>query len=84
MEVLVGALDDEAQLRGFLDTHFEIIPFDLSGAEKAIHLRRSHRLRLPDAIIWATAQVNEAILVTRTTKDFDTTTEGIRLPYVLG
>ena len=84
MEVLVGALDDEAQLRAFLDAHFDIIPLDLAVAEEAIRLRRLHRLRLPDAIIWATAQVNDAILVTRNTKDFNPSWEGIGLPYAIG
>jgi predicted nucleic acid-binding protein len=40
-------------------------------------------LRLPDAIIWATAQVNDAILVTRNTKDFKPAWEGIHLPYTI-
>ena len=81
MEVLVGAQEDEAQLRSFLDTHFEVIPLDLAVAEEAIRLRRAHRLRLPDAIIWATAFVNEAILVTRNTMDFNPTWQGIHTPY---
>ena len=81
MEVLVGAQADDMQVRDFLSTHFEIMPLDLAVAEAAVELRRAHRIRLPDAIIWATAQVNAAILVTRNTKDFDTAWEGIRVPY---
>ena len=83
MEVLVGAKEDDTQVRDFLSTHFEIIPLDLAVAEKAVRLRRSHRIRLPDAIIWATAQVNGAILVSRNTKDFDPSWEGIRVPYTV-
>ena len=83
MEVLIGAEGDEAELRDFLETHFEIISLDVAVAETAIQLRREHRLRLPDAIIWATARVNDAVLVTRNTKDFDPTWEGIHLPYAL-
>jgi len=81
MEVLVGAQDNDAQLRYFMDTHFEIVSIDLTVAEKAVQLRRSNHLRLPDAIIWATAQIQDAVLVTRNTKDFNPDWEGIRIPY---
>ena len=83
MEVLIGADGDDAELRDFLETHFEIISLDLAIAETAIQLRREHRIRLPDAIIWATARVNEAVLVTRNTKDFNPEWDGIHLPYTL-
>ena len=83
MEVLIGEKDDDTQLRDFLETRFEIIPLDLAVAETAVQLRRAHRIRLPDAIIWATAQANEAILITRNTKDFDPAWEGIRVPYTV-
>jgi hypothetical protein len=42
-------------------SYFEIIAPNLSVAEKAVQLRRIHHIRLPDAIIWATAQINEAL-----------------------
>ncbi|WP_455423738.1 PIN domain-containing protein [Chloracidobacterium validum] len=83
MEVLIGAEDNETEVRDFLESRFEIVSLDLVVAERAIELRRAHRMRLPDAIIWATAQVNDAVLVTRNTKDFDPAWEGIRLPYTL-
>jgi predicted nucleic acid-binding protein len=38
-------------------------------------------MRLPDAIIWATAQVQDAVSVTRNTKDFHADWEDIRVPY---
>ena len=83
MEVLVGAQDDDVRLRDFLETHFEIIPLDLAVAETAVQLRRAHRIRLPDAIIWATAQTRQAVLVSRNTKDFNPEWDGIRVPYVV-
>lgn len=83
MEVLVGAEGDDSDLRDFLGTQFDIIPLDLAVAETAVQLRRAHRIRLPDAIIWATAQTYEAVLVTRNTKDFSPDWDGIRLPYTL-
>lgn len=83
MKTLIGAKGDDTQLRDFLETHFEIIPLDLSVAENAVQLRRVHHIRLPDAIIWATAQVHNALLVTRNTKDFNSEWEGIHVPYIL-
>jgi predicted nucleic acid-binding protein len=38
---------------------------------KAIENRKAHKTKLPDAIIAATALVNELIIITRNTKDFD-------------
>jgi predicted nucleic acid-binding protein len=81
MEVLAGAQGDEAQLRDFLETQFEIIPLDLPVAEEAVRLRRAHHMRLPDAIIWATARTQDALLVSRNTKDFNPDWDGIRVPY---
>lgn len=81
MEVLVGARDDDVQLRDFLDTHFEIIPLDLAVADRAIQLRRTYHMRLPDAIILATAQTNNAVLVSRNTKDFRPEWGGVYVPY---
>jgi len=81
MEVLVGEQGDDALVRNFLETQFDILPLDMTVAERAVQLRRTHRFRLPDAIIWATAQVNGAVLVTRNVKDFHADWEGIRVPY---
>lgn len=83
IEVLIGAGQVDADVRDFLGGRFEIIPIGLEVAEKTVELRRSHRIRLPDAIIWATALVNNAILVTRNTKDFHPEWHGIRSPYHL-
>lgn len=83
MEVLVGAQGDDTELRDFLESSFEIIPLDLAVAESAVQIRRAQRIRLPDAIIWATARLNDALLVTRNTKDFPPNQPGIRLPYTL-
>jgi predicted nucleic acid-binding protein len=48
---------------------------------QALSLRRSHRIKLPDAVIWATAQVHALLLVTRNTKDFPEGDPGVRAPY---
>ena len=83
MEVMVGAPQSaEAPTRAFLD-RFERIDVDETIAEAAVALRREHRMRLPDAIILATARCRGALLVTRNTKDFDPTEPGVRAPYKL-
>jgi hypothetical protein len=66
-----------------METRFEIAPLDLTISEHAVSLRRTHRMRLPDAIIWGTAKAYGAVLVTRNTKDFDPKWDGIRIPYML-
>ncbi len=82
MEVLIGAKDeDDAQiLRRFL-MRFPTLPIDSEVAELAVELRRTHRIRLPDAIIWATARSANRLLVTRNTRDFPATDPGVRVPY---
>src|ERR1041385_37589 len=56
MELMAGARTsaDEDVRRGFLG-HFRVIPLTTVVAEEAVNLRRKHRLKLPDAIIWASA-----------------------------
>jgi predicted nucleic acid-binding protein len=83
MDVMVGADDDlEAPTRSFLSS-FDIVVVDEKIAERAVILRRSHRIKLPDAVIWATAQVRSMLLVTRNTKDFPADDPGVRTPYRL-
>ncbi len=82
IEILVGAktTQDEAQLRKFL-SHFTLCPITTEIADFTIKLRQQHRLRIPDAMIWATALVHECQLVTRNTRDFNISHPSIRLPY---
>jgi predicted nucleic acid-binding protein len=83
MEVMVGASHDvEAATRSFLNG-FDIIAVDEKIAERAVSLRRNHRIKLPDAVIWATAQEHAMLLITRNTKDFPTNEPGVRMPYSL-
>ena len=81
MEVLGGSerrLDDTT--RAFLN-RFIAIPIGEPIAERAVRLRRERRLKLPDAIILATALETGLMLVTRNSKDFGGTLPGIRIPY---
>jgi predicted nucleic acid-binding protein len=83
MEVMIGARDDvEARTRAFLDT-FVVIAIQNDIAERAGALRREHRIKLPDAVIWASADIHSMLLVTRNTKDFAQDAPGIRVPYTL-
>lgn len=82
MEVLVGARDEaeHASLEQFLK-RFEVVPLDEAIARRAVALRQAERLRLPDAIIWATAVERGQLLVTRNTRDFPEEDPGVRVPY---
>jgi predicted nucleic acid-binding protein len=51
------------------------------GARAAALRRERPRLKSPDAIILATAQLRNRLLVTRNTKDFPAEMPGIRVPY---
>jgi predicted nucleic acid-binding protein len=83
MEVLVGASPATAQTtRRWLDG-FLLIGVDGLVAERAVALRKMHRIKLPDAIVWASAQVHAMLLVTRDTRDFPRDDPGIRVPYAV-
>jgi predicted nucleic acid-binding protein len=81
IEVMVGASPNtDAGTQAFLN-RFSVIALDHKVAERAVELRRQHKIKLPDAIIWATAQVHAMLLVTRNAKDFPASDVGIRVPY---
>lgn len=83
MEVLVGASPEtEGIIRGFL-SEFVLLPINERTSDIAVGIRKKYKVKLPDAIVWATAQVNGQILVTRNTKDFSSGEPGIRVPYCL-
>jgi predicted nucleic acid-binding protein len=83
MEVMVGAVPDlQAVTRQFLHA-FDVIGIEERVAEQAVELRRGFRIKLPDAIIWATAQIHGLLLVTRNTRDFPADDPGVRVPYTV-
>jgi predicted nucleic acid-binding protein len=82
IEVLTGARDSEDQRRvENLLGYFEMVELDEPVTREAISLRQEHRIRLPDAIIWATARLKDSLLVTRDSRDFPIGDPGIRVPY---
>ena len=50
---------------------FRELPVDRGVAERAGRIRREHGLRLPDALVAATALVHGLSLVTRNRRDFE-------------
>ena len=83
MEFMLGAkTGEEDTIRRFL-AGFRQINIDPDIAELAVTIRRTHKLRLADANIWASAKREEAILVSRNHKDFPGDDPGIRMPYSL-
>lgn len=64
-------------------SRFEVLPLTTEVAEVAARIRRERRLKLPDAVILATARHHGLALVTRNTKDFLPGEPGIVIPYTL-
>jgi hypothetical protein len=58
-----------------------LLAIDERVAERAAVLRQDKRIKLPDAIVWATAQTSDRLLITRNTKDFSAAEPGVRVPY---
>ena len=65
-------------------SRFSVDEVDEEIALRAASLRRERpRLKSPDAIILASAQVRGRVLITRNTRDFPAQMPGIRVPYRL-
>jgi len=65
-------------------SRFGLDEIDDEISRRAAALRRERpRLKSPDAIILATAQIRGRVLITRNTKDFPAEMPGIRVPYIL-
>lgn len=71
MEVMVSARrhGHEAKTAAVMGA-FEIIDVSRDIAERSVLLREKHGMKLPDAIILATAQSRKCPLISRNTKDF--------------
>jgi predicted nucleic acid-binding protein len=82
MEVLIGAQTKaEERLRLKFLAEFETVELNAPIALEAVELRRRLRLKLPDAIILASAHVSQALLVTRNHRDFSRRDPAVRIPY---
>lgn len=83
IEVMVGTNATTAKrTKAFLNS-FYLIALDDTVVEQAVALRKQYRIKLPDAVIWASAQINSMLLITRNIKDFTEKEAGMRVPYKL-
>jgi predicted nucleic acid-binding protein len=83
-EVMAGAIPDgDDDTENFLRFFSVIEVSEEIGRRAALISSQSSSIRLPDAIIWASAQTTGRILVTRNTRDFPAKLPGIRIPYTL-
>lgn len=81
MEVMIGTTAETVdETRRFL-ARFQQPPIDPEVSEVAVKIRQTHRIRLPDAIIWAGARTTDSLLITRNRRDFPADDPGIRFPY---
>ena len=83
MEIMVGTDEEDYLTANFLQEYFIILPITQPIAEQAVIIRKQYRIKLPDALIQASAQVHNALLITRNTQDFPTEHPGVRCPYYL-
>lgn len=83
MEVMAGTEPDDEQATVLFLGTFVNLPITVAIARQAVKVRRQKKLKLPDAIILATAQVEKRILVTRNTRDFKDDGVSIATPYKL-
>lgn len=73
--------EDEARsLEAFLG-EFSLVELTRPIARRAAALRVAHGLRLPDALVLASAHEASAVLVTRSTDAYPAGSPGIRMPY---
>ena len=83
IEVMAGGAPDvDVAMRAFL-SDFRIVALDDAVAEEAARLRRTRRVKLADAVVWASARVTGRVLLTRDAKDFPANDPGGRVPYRL-
>lgn len=84
IEVLAGGKtdDERSRLRHFLGA-WQVLELDQAVAEEVVVVRRETRLKLPDAILLATARTHKRKLHTRNTKDFPARWPEVVIPYRL-
>lgn len=80
-ELLAGVPIEERDTLQQTLSSLEVVEIDARIATAAADIRYRSPMKLLDAYILATAQVNGAILITRNTKDFPAKMPGIRVPY---
>ncbi|MFN7873022.1 MAG: PIN domain-containing protein, partial [Cyanobacteriota bacterium] len=80
---LVGCRGGESdRVEAWLDI-FPRLPIDDPNALESVRHRQRHGLKIPDAIILATARCAALKLATRNSRDFPLTLGGVLHPYQL-
>jgi len=74
--------DQEQVVRAFLQ-EFRLVEISSPVMELSVKIRRKKKIKLPDAIIAASAIHHDLILVTRNIKDFEGTTAKILDPFLV-
>jgi predicted nucleic acid-binding protein len=83
MEIQVGTEpNDQLKVDKFL-LKFELLPITMEASTQAVEIRKQATIKFPGAIIWATACLEDRVLVTRNEKDFPIADPGVRIPYLL-
>ena len=75
-------LSSLSAIRAWLGS-FDVIALDTAIASRAVEIGKHKRIRLPDATVWASAQVHSLLLVSSNTQDFPADEPGVREPYKL-
>jgi len=84
MELHCGARDEvERKAVDTLLGTFTRVEFSESVARRAVELRQTLRLKLPDAVMLASAEVEGCLLVMRNRRDFPSEDPRVRFPYTL-
>ena len=79
IEVLGYEFEDEEEKEIILEIlqNIPVVNLNMEIANKAIEYRKKKKIRLPDAMILATAKYLNADLVTRNTSDFKNIDDGV-------
>jgi predicted nucleic acid-binding protein len=83
IEVLVGCRDAETEAVQVWLEAFPRLPLDDASSRVAVRLRQQHGMKMPNAIILATARCAELTLATRNSRDFPLTMVGVLHPYMI-
>ena len=79
---MAGARPSDGVLLDHYLSSFRILDLGPEIYKQTVEVRRQFsRLKLPDAMIYATALAHSLILVTRNTRDFHEGMSSIRIPY---
>lgn len=82
IECLVKIPHERQELAISLLSNFNLVTMDEKLMQESLKIRQATKLKLPDAIIYATAKMKLATLITRNTKDFSNL-ENVIVPYTI-